>query len=832
MLTDKELKKEFKVVAGKNPEKYYPTDYLKQEGFSRGKCIKCSKYFWSTNKNQDVCGDASCSGGFRFIGNTPAKNKLSYIDVWKKFAFMFKKFNYAEVKRYPVVARWNPTTDFTIASISAFQPFVVSGEVKPPANPLVIPQFCLRFNDVDNVGITAAHNTGFIMIGQHMFAQPHEWDQNKLFGEIHNWLRKGLGLADSEVVFHEDAWAGGGNFGSCMEFFSRGTELGNQVYMTYEHTQYGNKELRIKVLDMGMGQERNAWFSQGTGTIYDAAFPKVMKNLYNISGLKSDDQFMRRYVPYAGYLNADESENMENSWKFVAKSIGLNLDELKKKIIPLSALYSIGEHTRSLLVALNDGALPSNVGGGYNLRILARRCFDFIEKYKWDVYLPELCEEHARELKPQYPELTQNLADVKKILDVEREKYRATRQKAEHIIEKIVKEKQKINTSKLVELYDSHGISPEIIAEKTKVKVPDNFYALVAERHESSVQEHQTKKGDIAGFDDVPATQAIYYQDYKLSEFRGKVLRVAGNKIALDKTAFYPTSGGQLHDVGTLNGYRVLDVFKQGNAIIHLLDNGHGIKENEPVAGKIDYVRRIQLAQHHTGTHIINAAARRVLGSHVNQASAKKAVEKAHIDITHYQSLTNEELKKIEDEANKIISQGIAVKKSFMLREAAEKEFGFTIYQGGVPIGKELRIVNIVGVDVEACGGTHLDNTKEAEKIKILKSTKISDSVVRIEFVAGKRAFEEEDKEKEIIHDLSSLLNCKKEQIPGRLDELFKLWKDTVKKKKHLDEFGLSSTVVYTGEVIEKSAEILKTQPEHLVSTAKRFIKEIKEKIS
>ena len=832
MLSDKEQKREFKITASNNPDKYYAVEYLKKEGFQRRNCSKCNKYFWSVNKDQDVCGDAGCSGGFRFIGNSPAKNKLNYIETWKEFSSMFKKFGYTPITRYPVVARWNPTIDFTIASITAFQPFVVSGEVKPPANPLVIPQFCLRFGDTDNVGITGSHNTGFVMIGQHKFVQPKDWDQEKVFGEIHQWLRKGLGLPNDEITFHEDAWAGGGNFGPCMEFFSRGVEIGNQVYMLYEQTPSGSKELPIKVLDMGMGQERCAWFSQGSATIYDATFPKVMKTLYEVSGLKTDEKLMVKFIPYAGYLNVDEIEDLDKAWKEVAKKVGYSLDELKKKILPLSALYSIGEHSRALLVALNDGALPSNVGGGYNLRILARRCFDFIGRHDWKIYLPDLCAEHAKELKPQYPELLENLDEVKKILDVEREKYNTNKQKAKLIMDKIIKERQKLDTEKLIELYDSNGIAPELITSELKIKVPDNFYALVASKHEKKVQEHQTNKAEELDLNGLPETKALYYQDYKLSEFNGKVLKVIDNKVILDQSVFYPTSGGQLHDLGTLNGCKVLDVSKQGKFIVHVLDEGHKLNAGDRVHGKIDRSRRIQLAQHHTSTHIINAAARKVLGKHVNQASAKKTVEKAHIDITHYQSLTEHELKRIEDEANKIIKQGITIKKSFMSRDAAEKEYGFMIYQGGVPIGHELRIVDIVGVDVEACGGTHLDNTKEAEKIKILKSTKISDSIVRIEFVAGKRAFEEENKDLLIIKELTSLLKCKEEQIPGRLQELFNIWKDVVKKEKQLDRFQLKSKDTYNGDLIEKSVEILKTQPEYLVNTVKRFIREIEEKIN
>ena len=158
MLPDKELKKWFKEECKKDPEKHYPSGTLKKLGYRRGQCSKCGTYFWSTDADQKACGEANCSGGFRFIGKSPAKYQLSYVETWQKFAKMFEKMGYTPIKRYPCVSRWNPTTDFTIASIAAFQPYVVSGEVMPPANPLVIPQFCLRFGDIDNVGITYASN--------------------------------------------------------------------------------------------------------------------------------------------------------------------------------------------------------------------------------------------------------------------------------------------------------------------------------------------------------------------------------------------------------------------------------------------------------------------------------------------------------------------------------------------------------------------------------------------------------------------------------------------------------------------------------------------------
>src|SRR3989339_1132422 len=317
MPTDKEIKKEFKSRASKEPDKYYATSVLKAEGFNRKHCAKCGTYFWSVTEG-NVCGNPACSGGFGFIGDTPAKKELDYIGVWNEFSRLFKKWGYTPIKRYPVVARWRDDTDFVQASIYDFQPYVVSGEVKPPANPLVVPQFCLRFNDIDNVGITGAHYTGFVMIGQHAFMPPEKWSQKRYLKDIHQWLNKGLGLKNDEIIFHEDAWAGGGNFGPCMEYFSRGLELGHQVYMLYEVTPSGNKELNLKVLDMGMGHERNAWFTQGSSTSYETTFPTVCKKLFHQTGIKVDSNVMRQFLPFSSYLNADEVDDLQKTWQMIA----------------------------------------------------------------------------------------------------------------------------------------------------------------------------------------------------------------------------------------------------------------------------------------------------------------------------------------------------------------------------------------------------------------------------------------------------------------------------------------------------------------------------------
>ncbi len=832
MPTDKELKKDFKKKASADPDKYYATKVLKDEGFERRKCKNCGTFFWTVNLEQETCGDPACSGGFRFFDNSPAKEKLDYIQVWKKFARLFRKWGYTPIERYPVVARWRDDADFVQASIYDFQPYVVSGEVKPPANPLVVPQFCLRFNDIDNVGITGAHYTGFVMIGQHTFVPPEEWDQARYFRDIHNWLKQGLGLPNNEIIFHEDAWAGGGNFGPCMEYFSRGLELGNQVYMMYEVTPSGSKELNLKVLDMGMGHERNAWFTLGKSTSYETTFPTVCKKLYSATGIKVDESLMKRFLPYSSYLNVDEVEDINKTWNDVAGRVGVDVKELREKVLPLSALYSIGEHTRSLLFALSDGALPSNVGGGYNLRMILRRALSFIDKHGWNLHLPDIAEWHAEYLKPLFPELSENMEQVHKILDVEKSKYEATKQKTRRIVEGVISRKEKVDEKRLLELYDSQGISPEIIREEAKsmgreVKVPEDFYARVAELHEKKEQTHATKKEGKLDLSGVPETEALYFDDYCCIDFRAKVLKIDGKNVVLDRTAAYPTSGGQLHDIGTIGGEKFVDVFKQGNVIVHVMEKKPGFKEGDSVKGKIDFEKRKQLAQHHTSTHIVNVAARRVLGKHINQAGAKKTEEKAHLDITHYQSISDEELRRIEEEANKLVSEGLPVRTFFLPREEAEKKYGMAIYQGGAVPGNEIRIVEIPEVDVEACGGTHLKSTKEAGEIKLLKSSKIQDGIVRITFVAGKAAKAEEKAEEDVIKKAAAILGCDPDQVPCRAEELFKLWKKVVKKKKSVDSTQLCSEERSEGDLIAQTAEILKTQPENITNTLSRFRREL-----
>lgn len=192
---------------------------------------------------------------------------------------------------------------------------------------------------------------------------------------------------------------------------------------------------------------------------------------------------------------------------------------------------------------------------------------------------------------------------------------------------------------------------------------------------------------------------------------------------------------------------------------------------------EIDAVRRKQLQAHHTGTHIVFAACRNVLGPHIWQNGAKKTIEQAHLDITHYKSLTKEEEMNIENYANRIINNCININKGIMDKAEAETKFGFRLYQGGVVPGNELRVVDIEGVDTEACCGTHADNTAEVGWIKIQKTQRISDGVVRLYYVAHERAIEKLNEEQDIMNQLCLTWGVDQTQILPTANRFFNEYK-------------------------------------------------------
>ncbi|AOV94562.1 hypothetical protein AQV86_01390 [Nanohaloarchaea archaeon SG9] len=755
-----ELKQEIKEEASENPEKFFATDVLRAKGFTRGHCSNCGMYFWSYDEDREVCGEPECSGGYTFINDSPTDRKFSYIEAWKEYRDFMADRGYNPIDRYPVIARWRDDVEFTGASIYCFQPYVVSGEAEPPADELVIPQPSLRFNDVDNVGITGRHYVLHNHIGQTCFQPPKDYDQDRYFRDMFKFAVEALGIPEEKLVLHEDSWGGGGNLGACMEFFVDSLELFNQVYMFYKQTPDGYEELDLKVLDMGMGQERITWISHGSETSYECVMPETLEKMKERTGLELDQEKWEKFLPHSSELNVDEVNDIDEKWREIAEKIDEDPDELKDEIRPTAGLYSVAEHTRALIFALADGKIPSNTGGGHNLRMIYRRAMDFIEKYDWDLNLKEIGRWNAQELEPMFPELLASMEEIERILDVEKEKYRASRKKAEEKLENLDSQP---TIERMIELYESHGVSPEMM-EEHGFNVPEDFYMRLGDE-EKTVHEAE-EKFDVEGLEE---TEKLYYRDQKYRKCNAEVKAIRDDWIVLDRTVFYPEGGGQEPDKGELEiqgqRYDVIDVQKQNGIILHHVPN-HNLENGDTIQAEIDWKRRKQLMQHHSTTHMVNGAAREILGNHIYQAGAHKTVEKARLDLTHYEKLSRKKLDEIEGLVREIIQEDHEITAERFPKSQAEEKYGFMIYQGGAPPGNEVRIISIDDVDVEACGGTHLSRSGEAGDFYITGSKKIQDGVIRLQYKAGKSAEQFMSQIENRMEKISEKLNAELESDP------------------------------------------------------------------
>jgi alanyl-tRNA synthetase len=252
---------------------------------------------------------------------------------------------------------------------------------------------------------------------------------------------------------------------------------------------------------------------------------------------------------------------------------------------------------------------------------------------------------------------------------------------------------------------------------------------------------------------------------------------------------FYPEGGGQPADLGAITTDRtslmVSDVRKVGGVILHRV-KGKLPKVGEMVRGRINGDLRLAHMRHHTGTHIVLAAVREVLGPHVWQAGAQKGSEEARIDITHFTRITDDEKRRIEFLANEIVLKGIPIEKTTLKREDAENKYGLRLYQGGTPAGRNIRVVRIGDFDVQGCGGTHLDNTGEVGMVKIKRTERIQDGVVRIEFSAGLAAVRNIQNMETILETSSQILSVPAHQLPKTVQRFFDEWKSLHKEVKEL----------------------------------------------
>ena len=769
-----EKKEALRAKFSANYRRYYLVDLFKCEGFVRRKCESCGRYFWTLDPGRKRCDDQPCST-YSFIGDPPTSKKFDEVTAWKAIERFFVRNRHTSVNRYPVVSRWRPDLYFTVASIVDFQR-VEAGKVvfQLPANPLVVPQMCMRFNDIPNVGVSGKHYTSFVMVGQHSIADREGYWKDRCVDLDFRLMTKEFGIEKEEVTFNEDVWVGYGAFGYSLEFFVRGLELGNAVFTAYEGDVTDYSEMKEKVVDMGTGLQRWAWLSQGTPTNYDANFSPVLRSMNELCKVETNRKLFLAYSKLAGTMNVDEFGSLEAQREVIAKKLGVDGKTLEAQLGPREAIYAIADHSRSLLFAIADGMLPSNSGGGYNLRIVFRRAMNFIRHYRFPLSIVDVVNWHVDHLARMYPELEEHRGDVAKVLEVEASRYAMSSERVSKIVSSLSLGGKQVATEELIRLYDSDGVTPEQLADAGAViEKPEDFYEQVQAKHVSRRIEEPRPKFDI---EKVPSTKLLYYDEKADFTFKGKVLRVfQGGYVVLDRTVFYPRGGGQEPDRGTIGGSKVVDVEKYGDVVIHKVD-GKPPKVGAQVGCQVDTRRRRRVTQIHTATHIINGSSRQTLGPWVWQHSAFKEEDYGRIDITHFAHLTETEIQTIEDLANEMVRRNLKITNTSMPRQEAEEKYGFRLYQGGVVPGRLVRVVNIGGWDIEACGGTHTRSTGEVGLIKIVKAERVQDGVERLEFVAGEAAIEYMHRMDSELRDLGEILGTQRENLPkvarGILHEL------------------------------------------------------------
>jgi alanyl-tRNA synthetase len=814
----------------------YDLPFFKEEGFVRKYCPKCGEYYWTQNPDQETCGESSSDecGYYAFINNPATKKSYSLSEMREAFLSFFEKHGHTRIKPYPVVARWRKDIYLTHASIIDFQPYVTEGISPPPANPLVISQPCIRLTDISNTGPTfGRHLTIFEMGGAHAFNYPDKkvyWkDQTVRYH--HQFATEVLGINSEEVVYKEDVWVGGGNAGPDVECIVRGLEVGTLVFMQYKVVGDDFIELPIRTVDTGYGIDRFTWISQGTPSLFQAIYGDLLDKVLGMAGITNvDNDFLARVAKYSGLVSVDKNANRMATRKRVAELSGIDLKTLDKVLIPIENAWAVTDHTKTLSFMLSEGVVPSNIQEGYLARLLFRRVYRLMRTLNMEpAKLYDIVDMQVDYWSKDFPHIKAMRNEIIEMLKVEEEKFEETLKRGEGMVKRIANDLKTKGTGKLpmdtlTELYDSHGLPPEIVkqaAEKegVEVEVPENFYALIAKRHMQAskpVEEEEAKAEatleKVAA--QLPATEQLYYADVYMHEFDAKVLRIInGMYVVLDRTCLYPEGGGQPADQGWLilgdSKIDVVDVQKIGKVIAHKVSVAPSFKEGAVVHGVLDWDKRYALMKAHTVTHLINGAARRVLGEHVWQSGTQKGLETSRLDISHYRRLTPEEIHKIETLANQAIGANMKVETTWLPRNEAESRYGFRLYQGGAVPGKDIRVVKTGDWDVEACAGTHLGTTGEVGFVKIVYTERVQDGVERLGYAVGLEALKAVQAQESLLWKVSEVLGAPLDKLDKTAEKVVKELKEAnVEKRRLIKELAEKESAVGHAQTCEATLEV------------------------
>ena len=687
-----------------------------------------------------------------------------------------------------------------------------AGVEVPPSVRMTTCQKCIRTGDIENVGKTARHGTFFEMLGNFSFGdyfkeQSISWGwefvtqhlnipEEKVWVTVYEEDDEAFGIWENQIKIPKERivrlgkddnfWEIGiGPCGPCSElYFDRGEEYGcdnpdckpgcdcdrylefwNHVFTQFNRDEEGNYgQLEHKNIDTGMGLERMACIMQGVDTIFDV---DTIKHILN------------------------RVEKMAN----VEYGKGGKTDV---------SIRIITDHIRAVSFLVADGVLPSNEGRGYVLRRLLRRAARHGKLLGIkENFLYKLVDEVIKVSGEAYPELVEKESYIKKVIRIEEEKFNETIEQGMEILASYIADLKKNGETTLsgenaFKLYDTYGfpidLTQEILEEEHLSIDEEAFNEEMNKQRErarsarGNMDGESWKEDPLSKLDSSVASTFEGYFELENSGIIKAIVKdnelvdsaVAGDKVivVLDKTTFYPEGGGQAGDAGLLvnkNEDIVVEVIdtKKGanNTIKHIgIVKSGMINTGEKLSTIVDKEIRMASARNHSATHLLHKALKEVLGEHVNQAGSLVTSERLRFDVTHFEAITKEELKVIEEKVNDVILESLNITCENMSINDAKNKGAMALF--GEKYGDEVRVVSMGDYSIELCGGTHLTNTSQIGMFKILSEGGVAAGVRRIEAITGRAVYNYLKEKEEVISNVCSNLKTKEDSLSQKVTSL------------------------------------------------------------
>jgi len=760
-------------------------------------------------------------------------------EVREKYLAFFESKGHLRLPSYSLVPHNDPSLLLINSGMAPMKKFF-TGEEEPPRRRVTTCQKCIRTPDLERVGHTARHGTFFEMLGNFSFGdyfkpEAIEWawefltqtleiPEELLWPSIYEndeeafelWNKK-IGVPAERIVRlgkADNFWEhGSGPCGPCSEiYFDRGEKYGcgspdckpgcdcdrymeiwNNVFSQFNNDGKGNyTELAQKNIDTGMGLERLACVMQGVDNMFEVdTVRKILDKVCEISG----------------------------------KTYG---DDKEKDI----SIRVVTDHIKSAMFMICDGVIPSNEGRGYVLRrIIRRACRHGKLLGISHEFLPELCVVAIGENVGAYPELGTKQDYILKIIEIEEGRFNATLDAGLNILSNMIRDsfttgKKSLSGEDVFKLYDTFGFPIDLtreIAEEQHISIDEKTFKELMEQQKVRARSARANisgwssdaKNLIEGFDKTEFT------GYTENETDAKVVGIIVDDISvdsvsegdftliLDKTPFYGEGGGQVGDTGTLGWdgllINVSDTQKSDGVYIHICSMVNGeVKVGDPVHAMVNVARRESIKRNHSGCHLLQAALRKVLGTHVEQAGSYVDDHHLRFDFSHFAAMTAEEIRAVETLVNSNILVGNAVITEVMNIEDAKKKGAMMLF--GEKYGDVVRVVEMGNSSMEFCGGTHVSNTAQIGLFKITAETSVAAGVRRIEAVTGKGVLELMAQKDKLIADTAKELKVQNSSEIAKRAAALQC--ELVGAKHEIEHLNAKIASGVTKDILSNSAEV------------------------